>query len=168
LKEYNKKKLTKAGWLLFYLYIILLSYFLFFSEHYGRDYILEEYRYNLEFLKEIKRFIRYRELLGLESFVVNILGNVLAFAPFGFMLPLLNKKYRKFFILFFLSILFSLTVEVAQMLLKVGIFDVDDILLNTIGGIIGYLFFAICNGIYRGLHHKKQKTKINKKRGRRE
>jgi len=159
LKEYNKKNLTKAGWLLFYLYIILLSYFLFFSEHYGRDYILDEYRYNLEFLKEIKRFIKYRELLGFESFIVNILGNILAFAPFGFMLPLLNKKYRKFFLITFMSILFSLSVEVAQMLLKVGIFDVDDILLNSIGGILGYLFFAICNSIYRRAHAKNKKKR---------
>ena len=159
MKEYNKKKLTKAGWLLFYLYIILLSYFLFFSEHYGRGYILDEYRYNLEFLKEIKRFIKYRELLGFESFIVNILGNILAFAPFGFMLPLLNIKYRKFFLITFLSILFSLSVEVAQMLLKVGIFDVDDILLNSIGGILGYLFWAICNSVYSRSHAKNKKKR---------
>jgi glycopeptide antibiotics resistance protein len=157
LKEYNKKRWTKAGWLLFYLYIILLSYFLFFSEHYGRDYILDEYRYNLEFLKEIKRFIRYRELLGFESFVVNILGNILAFAPFGFLLPLLNKKNRRFLLIAFLSLLFSLSVEVAQMLLKVGIFDVDDILLNSIGGILGYLFFAFCNAIYKKQHANSKK-----------
>ena len=159
MKEYNKKKLTKAGWLLFYLYIILLSYFLFFSEHYGRGYILDEYRYNLEFLKEIKRFIKYRELLGFESFIVNILGNILAFAPFGFMLPLLNIKYRKFFLITFLSILFSLSVEVAQMLLKVGIFDVDDILLNSIGGILGYLFWDICNSFYSRSHAKNKKKR---------
>jgi len=160
LKQFNKKNNTRAGWLLFYLYIILLSYFLFFSEHYGRDYILKEYRYNLEFLKEIKRFIRYRELLGLESFVVNILGNVLAFAPFGFLLPQLNTKYRKFFYIAFLSLLFSLSVELTQMLLKVGIFDVDDILLNTIGGMLGYLFYAICNFYIRRYRIK------NKKKGR--
>ena len=160
MKQFNKKNNTRAGWLLFYLYIILLSYFLFFSEHYGRDYILKEYRYNLTLLKEIKRFIRYRELLGFESFVVNILGNVLAFAPFGFLLPHLNVKYRNFFYITFLSILFSLTVELVQMLLKVGIFDVDDILLNTIGGILGYLFYAICASFIR------RKRLKNKKKGR--
>ena len=159
MKEYNKKKSNKAVGLLFYVYIILLCYFLFFSEHYGRDFILKEYRYNLEFLKEIKRFIRYRELIGLESFVVNILGNVLAFAPFGFLLPHLNVKYRNFFYIAFLSMIFSLTVELTQMLLKVGIFDVDDILLNTIGGILGYLFYAICASMIRRqrLKNKKQR-----------
>ena len=150
MKASGKRRLTKAGWLLFYLYIILLFYFLFFSEHYGRDDVSKVYRYNLEFLKEIKRFIRYRETLGFESFVVNILGNILAFAPFGFLLPLLEKKYRNFFYITFLSILFSLSIEVVQLVLKVGIFDVDDILLNTIGGIAGYLFYIISRGLFRG------------------
>ncbi|MBB2184159.1 VanZ family protein [Lachnospiraceae bacterium MD1] len=159
MKVQAKNSWRRAGWLLFYLYIIMLAYFLFFSEHYGRDYILEDYRYNLEFLKEIKRFIRYRELLGLETFIVNIMGNILAFAPFGFLLPLLNTKYRHFFYIMFLSLLFSLTVELMQLFLKVGIFDVDDLLLNTIGGVLGYLFFAICNAVINGIGRKKKKKR---------
>jgi glycopeptide antibiotics resistance protein len=161
LKEHRKKQLTKAGWLLFYLYIILLSYFLFFSERYGRENIMHDYRYNLELFKEIKRFIRYRELLGFESFLVNIVGNVVAFAPFGFMLPLLNKRYRHFFLVAFLSMLFSVGVEVIQLYLKVGIFDVDDILMNSIGGILGYLFFAFCNKIAKKSHPKKKLKRGN-------
>lgn len=159
MKAKAKKRLNKAGWLLFYLYIILLSYFLFFSEHYGRDYILREYRYNLVFFKEIKRFIEYRQQLGLESFVVNIVGNVLAFAPFGFMLPLLNQRYRNFFLTIFTSILFSLGVETVQLVLKVGIFDVDDIMMNTAGGFIGYLAYLVCSAVYRRLRSGKKKNR---------
>jgi glycopeptide antibiotics resistance protein len=158
LKDQTVKRLTKAGWLLFYLYMILLLYFLFFSEHYGRD-INKEYRYNLELFKEIKRFIQYREQLGLESFVVNVLGNILAFAPFGFMLPVLSKSYRHFFYTTFLSLFFSLCVEMAQMLMKVGIFDVDDIFLNTIGGISGYLFYLVFSKIISVLFPKKKKSR---------
>ena len=159
MKETTQKKLKSAGWLVFYLYIILLFYFLFFSERYGRDCIGEDYRYNLEFLKEIKRFITNRKQIGFEGFVVNILGNVLAFAPFGFLLPLLDKKYRGFFHTTLLSLFFSLSVEIIQMLLKVGIFDVDDLLLNTLGGILGYLIFVVVNLVYRRHHH------INRRRG---
>jgi glycopeptide antibiotics resistance protein len=153
-KEQNKKRLSKAAWLLFYIYIILLCYFLFFSEHYGRENVLKEYRYNLEFFKEIRRFIIYRRQLGFESFLVNILGNVLAFTPFGFLLPLMDRKYRNFFITTFLCILFSLCVELLQLFLKVGIFDVDDIMMNTAGGIIGYISFAIFNIIRRQFYSK--------------
>jgi glycopeptide antibiotics resistance protein len=161
LKELTKKRLKRAGWLLFYLYIILLSYFLFFSEHYGRGYAVENYRYNLQFFKEIERFILYREQLGFESFIVNILGNILAFAPFGFLLPLIHKRYRRFFKIMFLSLLFSLTVEAIQLYLKVGIFDVDDLLLNTLGGLLGYLVFSICHVFYRSLDHKQKNKRGN-------
>jgi glycopeptide antibiotics resistance protein len=65
------------------------------------------------------------------------------------MLPQLNKKYRSFFLIALFSLLFSLTVEVVQMGLKVGIFDVDDIFLNTMGGILGYVFYAILSFLGR-------------------
>jgi glycopeptide antibiotics resistance protein len=161
LRELTKKRLKRAGGLLFYLYIILLSYFLFFSERYGRSCVVEGYRYNLQLFKEIERFIEYREQLGLESFVVNILGNILAFAPFGYLLPLIHKRYRGFFKILFLSLLFSLTVEAIQLYLKVGIFDVDDLVLNTAGGLLGYLIFTISHAFYRKII-KKQKERRGK------
>jgi len=148
-----------TGWFLFYLYIGLMAYFLFFSERYGREIDSGEYRYNLEFLKEIKRFITYRKVVGFESFVINIVGNLVAFAPFGFMLPLLSKKYRKFFYITFLSLELSFFVELAQLLFKVGIFDVDDIFLNTIGGILGFLFYRICSFIFSKGTSKKRKSR---------
>ncbi len=145
----KRKVLTKAGWLLFYLYIILLCYFLFFSEHYGRNDILQEYKTNFILFREIKRFFIYRKQLGMESFLVNILGNIFAFAPFGFFLPLLNSRYRKLYIITFFSLLFSLAVEAIQLWFRVGIFDVDDLFLNTIGGILGYIFYKLTVLVFR-------------------
>lgn len=158
MKEITRKRIARCGWILFYLYIILLSYFLFLSDHYGRGIISEEYRYNLELFKEIRRFIKYRERLGFENFVVNILGNVLAFTPFGFLLPMLKKSYRRFIVIAFLSILFSLTVELIQMYTKVGVFDVDDVLMNSIGGILGYLTYSILSAIYRKYQRTSRKA----------
>ncbi len=152
MKKLGRAKLTKAGWLLFYIYLILMFYFLFFSERYS----MTDYHYNLEFFKEIKRFIRYREQLGYGTFVVNIFGNIIAFAPFGFLLPLLDKKYRKFFYTAFLCLLFSSCVETIQLFLRVGIFDVDDIMMNTFGGVLGYLCFVIFNALRRGFHRRRK------------
>lgn len=143
----NKKIIIIFGWIIFYIYILLLAYFLFFSERYGRDLVTKQY--NLQLFKEIKRFIRYRKQIGMEGFVVNILGNVLAFMPYGFLLPFLNKAYRKFYIITILSVLFSLVVETSQLLLRVGVFDVNDILMNTIGGILGYLVFRTTYSYYK-------------------
>ena len=147
MKEINKKRIITIGWILFYIYILLLSYFLFFSERYGRDLVTEEY--NLQLFKEIMRFVKYREKIGLKGFMINIFGNILAFMPFGFFVPLLNKAYRKFYLIAILSIIFSLVVELAQLILRVGVFDVDDILLNSIGGIFGYLSFLIIRFIFK-------------------
>lgn len=149
MKEQSKKVLILVSRLLFYIYIILLSYFLFFSEHYGRVGMMKDYRYNLELFKEINRFIEFRQQLGFEIVIVNILGNVLAFAPFGFLLPVINGRFRNFFRLFFGCFLFTLTVELLQLVLRVGIFDVDDIFLNTLGGVGGYITYKICSSISR-------------------
>ena len=46
------------GKILFLLYIVFLIYFLFLAEWYGRTEVTEEYRYNLELFKEIRRFLR--------------------------------------------------------------------------------------------------------------
>ena len=43
--------------------------------------------------------------------------------------------------------LLSLTVEVIQLVTKVGCFDVDDMILNTLGAAFGYVLFRICNHI---------------------
>lgn len=150
----SKRKIIIISWIMFYIYILLLSYFLFFSERYGRDLVTEEY--NLHLFREIKRFIKYREYIGLEGFLVNIFGNIFAFSPFGFFLPMLNKSYRKFYIITVLSILFSLIIETVQLLLKVGVFDVDDILMNSIGGILGYLAFRILHSLYLKFYIKKE------------
>lgn len=128
---------------------------MFFSERYGRDLVTEEY--NLKLFKEIKRFIKYRNIIGFEGFVVNILGNVLAFTPFGFLLPLLNKAYRKFYLITFISILFSFAIELSQLLLKVGVFDVDDILMNSLGGVLGYLVFMVSHAFYKKYERKRFK-----------
>lgn len=46
-------------------------------------------------------------------------------------------------------------MECFQLVTRVGSFDVDDMLLNTLGGVIGYIVFAICNMIRRW-HDAKQ------------
>lgn len=149
------RKIVKHGaWVLFIIYIVLLAYFLFFSERYGRTEESQQYRCNLILFKEIKRFITYRDTLGFESVFVNIFGNVFAFSPFGFVLPIISPKNRKFINITLLSLELTITIEVMQLLLKVGIFDVDDIFMNTLGGIIGYICFFICYRLYRSFGRK--------------
>ena len=131
------------SWLLFIGYLIVLSYFLFFSEYYGRTEIRPEYRYNLTLFAEIKRFITYRSTLGFRAVAVNLAGNVLAFVPFGIILPILNQKNARFFRILLVSVFFSGLIEFLQLVYHVGIFDVDDIFLNTCGSLLGYFIYLM-------------------------
>lgn len=138
--------------IIFALYIVLLCYFLFFAEMFGRTGADREYHYNLVLFKEIRRFWNNRHILGFWPVFTNIAGNVIGFMPYGFFLPVLSGYVRggseKRILpgvvrIFILSLLLSLFVETVQLAYRVGSFDVDDLLLNTLGGVLGYiLYFA--------------------------
>ena len=154
----NARIVRALGKVLFVLYIFFLVYFLFLAEWYGRTGTVEEYRYNLELFREIRRFITYREQLGMFAVFANLLGNILIFVPYGFFISMAAER-RGFFKTLFFSFGLSLCVELVQLATRVGSFDVDDILLNTIGGILGYILFAMCNVIRRRYHVRKRKKR---------
>lgn len=133
--------------IIFALYIFFLLYFLIFSEIYGRSGVMQDYHYNITPFQEIERFWKYREQLGLMSYI-NLFGNVLIFVPFGFMEPLTSKK-RSFWATLIDGCLVSLSVEIFQFITKVGRFDVDDLMLNTTGVALGYVCFLVWNAIRR-------------------
>ncbi len=149
MKAEHKKALRICSQIIFGVYIILLTYFLFFAESMGRTFEGRQYHYNLVLFKEIRRFIVHRESLGTMAVVLNLFGNVAAFIPFGMILPIMHWRFRSFFYMTFLTLEFSLAVEIIQLVCKVGSFDVDDLLLNTIGGMAGYILFAIMDKIRR-------------------
>ncbi|MEY9093660.1 VanZ family protein [Paenibacillus sp. RC84] len=80
----------------------------------------------------------YFEQATLQSWV-NFAGNILIFMPFGMLLPLLlrgmSNPWSK---VFMLSFTFSLGLETSQLILTIGTFDVDDLILNTFGGLLGH------------------------------
>ena len=143
--------IRRMGIVLFAVYVILLIYFLFFSEEYGRVAQAERvYRYNLVPFVEIRRFWVYREQLGAFAVFTNIFGNVIGFLPFGFILPVIFRRMNSGFLICISGFILSLTVEVIQLVTKVGCFDVDDLFLNTLGGLLGYLTYFIIKTIRNG------------------
>lgn len=139
----RKKWIKILAWILFILYFIFLTYVLFFDEKFGRNITNRSYSYNLVLFKEIKRFYKYRELLGTKAVFLNIICNVIAFMPFGFLVPLLQNDKRNVLTITLLSFELSLMVEVMQLFFKVGSFDVDDLFLNTLGGFLGVILFVV-------------------------
>ena len=61
--------------------------------------------------------------------------------PFGFILPVVSRRGRTWYNTFLLGFFLSLCIESTQLVFKVGSFDVDDLLLNTVGGILGFLSY---------------------------
>lgn len=156
MKDETKRRIRQTGVILFVIYVLLLIYFLFFSESYGRVAEAErEYRYNLVPFVEIRRFWVYREQLGLFALFTNIFGNVLGFVPLGCILPVICRKWRNCFLIILSGFGLSLCVETIQLITKVGCFDVDDMILNTLGAALGYLAFAVCDYLRRKHYGKK-------------
>lgn len=90
-----------------------------------------------------------RYSIGSKSFFYNVIGNILLFIPFGyFVSTYLNAKKTSQILI--VSVLISLTAELIQY--KIGrAFDVDDIILNVIGSLIGFLAYLGLKGIKRKL-----------------
>ena len=142
-----RKGIKISGACLFLIYMACLIYFLFFAEEYGRGAGVA-YAYNLEPFREIRRFLNYWEILGARAVFLNLAGNVIGFMPFGALLPILARGARKTWKITLLSFEVSALVEVSQLIFRVGCFDVDDMILNTLGGMLGYLVFWIVSRCY--------------------
>ena len=72
--------------------------------------------------------------------IANVMLNIAMFVPFGFMLPLLWKGGRKWYVTVPSGFGLSLVIELTQLMVHRGVFDVDDLFTNTLGGTIGFFF----------------------------
>ncbi len=113
------------------LYSMLLFYVVTFQDvNYGTNNVIP-----------FKEILRYE--VGSKMFIKNILGNIILFVPFGLFVSYIMKT-RKMWPILFITVVTSGIIEYTQ--LKIGrTFDIDDILLNLIGGLIGYLIYLVFN-----------------------
>ncbi|MET0638156.1 MAG: VanZ family protein [Chitinophagaceae bacterium] len=99
---------------------------------------------NLQLFATIRRFNQHP--VSRRYMYLNIGGNILGFVPLGFLFPLLlfrsGKAWKTLLLVFAISLFFELT----QYYTGRGVFDVDDLLLNTTGGLIGFLVYAMLAG----------------------
>lgn len=127
----------------FVIYMLILGYFLLLSDGFGRSEGYSDYRYNLVPFQEIIRFIKYRAYIDFSSVIINLLGNVVAFMPFGALIRwVVNRRVRWYQAVVY-TFLFSLCVELLQLVAMVGVFDVDDLILNTLGGLLGFFVYYL-------------------------
>ncbi len=138
--------------ILFLLYIFLLVFAVLFMDRSVKD----EYQYNLVLFDEIKRYFNYREQVGNWIFLRNIMGNVAGFIPMGAFWPYVFPHMKNPFLVTLICFQWSLVIEFIQLICKIGSFDVDDLLLNTLGGLIGCIIYYVWMAVWRKIHARKK------------
>ena len=99
---------------------------------------------NVTLFKELTRY-----QIGSRLFNRNIVGNIIMFVPFGFFTSYYLKLDKKR-IIFYVTLIVSVVIEFIQ--LKIGrAFDVDDIILNMFGGMLGYYLYRLMDRIFGDL-----------------
>lgn len=142
--EKETKEFTRLVCHIFFgLYLLLLIYWMFLAEEWGRSMLSGEYHYNLIPFREIRRYLVYYEQIGLWRVLWNLAGNVIGFMPFGALLPLLRNNGPGFWKTALYSFEMTLLIEISQLVLRVGSCDVDDMILNTLGGCLGYMVYDL-------------------------
>ena len=98
-------------------------------------------------------FIPFKEILRYNItsrlFIKNVLGNMILFLPFGFFTSF-YLKVEKIYLPTILTIIASISIEIVQMMIG-RVFDVDDIILNLLGGIVGFYIYNTLRIVSEGL-----------------
>ncbi len=152
----NKRKV------IFFIYLLIVIRLIIFKYPYEqmrqiastweKDVILEGLdTANFTLFKTIRMYIDYSYKLN--SFE-NLVGNIVVFVPFGFLFPYVMKRGRNFFIMLLNAFIFVTGIEVFQLFSAFGAFDVDDILLNCFGAVIGYFLYLIFDKVRKSINKK--------------
>ena len=146
------------------IYVLILSNLILFK-HLSIPEILSRFTFSYDdYYWNKHNFIPFRTIIyylfyldiNFNIRVDNLVGNIIGFSPFGILLPLLSKRFLNFKKVTMATFCISLTFELLQIIFKFGSFDVDDLILNTFGGILGYLPIKI---IYLFINYKQRQQK---------
>lgn len=90
-------------------------------------------------LTEIQTALQYNNV---NYVLIEVIGNIAMFAVIGFLLPLLWSEFASLKNIVLISFTISAVIETTQLFLPRAT-DVDDLIMNTVGGVIGYMIYRI-------------------------
>ncbi|KAA0542759.1 VanZ family protein [Bacillus sp. BGMRC 2118] len=147
-----------------FIYLLVLTK-LVLLKHYA---ISEVFNFHFDMFQiKMSNFIPFKTIitymfltkdLSLNIRIENLVGNIIGFTPLGLLLPLISKKMFRLKVITLTTFLLSFTYEVIQLFTYLGTFDIDDLILNTLGGVLGYLLIKL---IYVTLFVRKKSNKYN-------
>jgi len=133
----------------FFVVYCVLMLWLLFGQRWGTEIYTQQLAANVNW-KPFATVERYFNMLKnqqnqklLRHAIINLAGNVVMFVPLGFFLPRIFPRLRGFFRTFFLAAVLICLVEAVQYATALGTCDVDDLILNMFGVILGYPFSKI-------------------------
>ncbi|MBK3495766.1 VanZ family protein [Viridibacillus sp. YIM B01967] len=141
-------RLHELGLLLFSVYVIGLFYetivprngmsLQYFQMRFQEDMILGVNLKLFQVFTDVYNAIHYLDLW--QPFFINFLGNIAIFMPIGFLMPLLWRKMEIFAYVFITALCLSIFIETMQ-LPQMRSTDVDDLWLNTLGAVLGFIVY---------------------------
>ncbi|WP_033543871.1 VanZ family protein [Planococcus sp. CAU13] len=166
----EKKVIHKIGMVLFGIYaaavlgqliVFRLMYLIFSNDPYNRYFSIPqgtsgffnlkawEWNTNIVPFHSIYTYITGAQNFNLNIVIDNTLGNILIFIPLGIFLMLLFRRFNTIGKVAMAAFVLTVSIEITQFFLRVGRFDVDDIILNTLGAVIGAVIYRIAFQTYR-------------------
>lgn len=145
----NKKKF------IFYKEVLTLGFILYVMALF-RAVTFQDVSWSTSNFIPFKEMFRYE--FGSKLFFKNVVGNMLMFIPYGFFVSYFLKLKNPFTIIS-LTTLVSFTIELTQLVIG-RVFDIDDIMLNIIGGFLGFILFVVIDKLKSKLPNLLQKTYI--------
>lgn len=147
----KSNKVWKFVFLIYILVIIKLIVFKYpverlieISQSWKKDVIFEGLSTaNFTLGKSIRMYIRYFDRFPFWNSFANLIGNILVFIPYGFLMPHVYPVCRRWWRVFYCAFGFVVSIEVFQLISAFGAFDVDDILLNVAGAMLGYGIYCV-------------------------
>ncbi len=100
-----------------------------------------------------KEIFRYE--IGDRLFYKNVVGNFMMFVPFGFFVSY-YLKFKKIYEILLMSLIASTTIEYIQLVIG-RVFDVDDIILNLGGALIGYIVYRVIYRVVKAIYNPLKK-----------
>ena len=145
----TKRKPARFG---FFLYVITMLWLLFgqrMEPGVSIGGLSGEFASNLNLtpFKTILWFVRLPEITDdpylLTHAFINLVGNVVLFVPLGYMLPDNLPRVNRFWKMLLLVTAVMIAVEILQLFTGLGSCDIDDVILNLFGAVIGYILWRI-------------------------
>lgn len=136
-----KKFARPVLWTIFIIYCFVLVYVLFLSRGTRDGFTFAEYMRRFTNFIPFKTIVEYvqRYIDGYRNLsVLNLLGNFVLFMPMGALLPCVIRKLDRFWKVTLTVLGMVVMVEIVQGILRVGSVDIDDVLFNVVGAMIGY------------------------------